>query len=234
MKPIEVKTILMDVDGTMTRVINPKQEPQHHFWNILVNMLMEKYHLTCEAAEAKIRSCGDPDQQCLSTLLKPLNIGKQTYFDAIAEGFSHTIEVPEDTILFFQAMQKKGIPVCTATTNPPFFTCAKLAVGGIATLEGCKYLTRHHPGNEFNDPQGKFSPHFFPNILKHHGYDPAHTMMIGDEPKRDLYPALEAGIRYCVIIDRKQQEDIIEKEGGIFIRAYSVLINKIKNTGGLT
>ena len=99
----------------------------------------------------------------------------------------------------------------------------------IATMEGCKYLTRHHPGNEFNDPLGKFSPHFFPNILRHHGYDPAYTMMIGDEPKRDLYPALEAGIRYCVIIDRSQTEDIVEKEGGIFIRSYHVLIDKIKN-----
>ena len=232
MKPIEVKTILMDVDGTMTRYSNPKPDSGCHFWNILVKMVMEKYDLTSETAEAKIRSCGNTDQECISTFLEPLDICRQTYFDKIVEGFSHSIEIPEDTILFFRAMQKKGIPVCTATTNPPFMTNAKLAVGGIATMEGCKYLTRHHPGNEFNDPLGKFSPHFFPNILKPHGYDPEYTMMIGDEPKRDLYPALEAGIRHCVIIDRSQTEDIVEKDGGIFIRTYSVLINKIKNTGG--
>ena len=54
MEDIKVNTILMDVDGTMTRVINPKQEPQHHFWNILVNMVMEKYDLTTEAAVTKM------------------------------------------------------------------------------------------------------------------------------------------------------------------------------------
>lgn len=222
----------MDVDGTMTRVLPGKPEPCHHFWTILVNMVMEKYSLSFEAAEEKIKSCGNTELQCISTFLKPLDICPQTYFEKLTLGFSHSIEIPEDTINFFRAMQEKGIPVCTATTNPPFMTNAKLSVGGIATLDGCSYLTRHHSGNEFDDPLGKFSPHFFPNILKHHGYDPEYTMMIGDEPKRDLYPALEAGIRHCVIIDRKQAEDIIEKEGGIFIRAYCVLIDKLINAGG--
>ena len=232
MDTVKVKTILMDVDGTMTRLLGAKPAVKRNHWTIFVDMVMKQHGLSRTEAEERIKSYGNVELQCISTFLKPLKICPETYFAELTKLFSETIEIPEDTLLFFRNVKEKGIPLCTATTNPPFMTHAKLSVAGIASLNGCEYLTRHHSGNEFDDPLGKFSPHFFPNILRHHGYDPAYTMMIGDEPKRDLYPALEAGIRYCVIIDRSQTEDIVEKDGGIFIRAYSVLINKIKNTGG--
>lgn len=228
MDTIKVKTILMDVDGTMTRATGTKPAVKQNHWTIFVDMVMKQHELSRTEAEERIKSYGNPELQCISTFLEPLNICPDTYFGELTKLFSEIIEIPQDTLDFFRNIKAKGIPLCTATTNPPFMTHAKLSVAGIATLNGCEYLTRHHSGNEFDDPLGKFSPHFFPNILKHHRYDPTFTMMIGDEPKRDLYPALEAGIRYCVIIDRQQQEPVIEKDGGIFIRSYADFITHIE------
>lgn len=54
------------------------------------------------------------------------------------------------------------------------------------------------------------------------------TMMIGDEPEYDLYPALKADIRYGVIIRRNQKESILQKERGIFINSPEVLTSMIR------
>ena len=105
---------------------------------------------------------------------------------------------------------------------------AKLAVGGIADRNGSEFITRCHLGNEFLDPLGKFSGNYYSNILRKYNYPPDMTMMIGDEPEYDLYPALKAGIRYGVIIRRNQKESILQKERGIFINSLEVLTSMIR------
>ncbi len=64
----------------------------------------------------------------------------------------------------------------------------------------------HESGCEFRDPEGKYSAHFYPNILRHGKFDPEFTVMIGDEPIRDMIPAMKAGIKYGVNVDRKQKK----------------------------
>ena len=129
------------------------------------------------------------------------------------------IIITPDTLRFFRKMKEINIPVCTASTNSVFMSLAKLSAAGIADLNGCSFIAKYHPGCEFGDPEGKFSPDYFPAILRNHGYDPERTMMIGDEPERDLYPALASGIRYGVIIDRKQKEPVVFRDNGIFINS---------------
>ena len=218
MSLLTVKRILMDVDGTMTDSLAEncmEKSPFRH----LTELVMKQDRISENEAERKIRSCGDVENQCLSEFLPALKVDPVQYFEAIKEDLARHIVIPEDTVFFLKTMRERGIPVCTATTNSRFITLAKLAVGGLADISGSPYIAAYHPGCEFGDPAGKFSEHYFPNILKHHGYDPATLMMLGDEPKRDLYPALKAGIRYGVIIDRNQPEKIIRRDGGIFIHS---------------
>lgn len=82
-------------------------------------------------------------------------------------------------------------------------------------------------GDAFGDPQGKFSPGFFPSILKVGGFDPARTMMIGDDPERDMLPALKAGIKYVIIINRQQTEPLLHKDGAIFVNSLKVLYDML-------
>lgn len=228
MQKLSVKRVLMDVDGTMTD--SPAgscmgKSPLRH----LVELVMEQHGLSAEAAERKILNCGDLDTQCLSEFLPMLEVDPVRYFEAVKKDLARHITIPGDAVCFLKAMREHGIPVCAATTNSRFMTLAKLAVGGLADISGSPYIAAYHAGCEFRDPAGKFSEHYFPNILKHHGYDPETTVMIGDEPEHDLYPALKAGIRRCVIIDRKQTEDMVRKEGGIFVRDLGV-VNAVLST----
>ena len=226
MVKLTVKRVLMDVDGTMTAasdVHSMGKSPLRH----LIDLVTARHHLSAAEAEQRILHCGDPDIQCLSEFLPALEIEPELYFDALKEDWSRHIYIPEDTVYFLKTMRDRGIPVCAATTNSPFMTLVKLAVGGLADIHGCPYISAFHPGCEFRDPLGKFSERYFPNILKHHGYDPETAMMIGDVPARDLLPALKAGIRYGAVIDRNQKEEIIVRNGGFFVSSLKFLADMI-------
>lgn len=227
MKKLAVKSVLMDVDGTMTE-FRENALPGKGPMKLLIDLIAEKEGIPEDEAEKKIRSAGDVANICLSEFFPALGVDREEYFTLFKEELSRQIFIPEDTVFFLHDMKERKIPIYSATTNSPFVTLAKLAVGGLADLKGTPFLAGFHPGNEFGDPMGKFSPHFFPNILQHHNYDPSTILMLGDEKERDLFPALSAGIRYGVIIDRKQKEDIQEKEGGIFVRSLKILAEMIE------
>lgn len=228
MKRLKVNIILMDVDGTMTDVGGKRKTmaltPLEH----LVRLVMEQYSIEADEAERKIRACGDPNLHCLSEFLPVLGIDEEQYFLSLKNDLADYISIPADTVAFLRAMKEKKIPVCMATANSLFMGLAKLAVGGIADRNGSEFITRCHPGNEFLDPLGKFSGNYYSNILRKYNYPPDMTMMIGDEPEYDLYPALKAGIRYGVIIRRNQKESILQKERGIFINSLEVLTSMIR------
>ncbi len=233
MEKLSVSAILMDVDGTMTDVPTSGKSMSRGPLELLTQLVSESRGLTLAESKALILSCGDTATTCLSEFLPSLGVSLEHYFDVVRDELARHILVPRDTLEFFQAMKERGVPISTATTNSPFMTRAKLAVAGLADSGTCEYLVRYHAGNEFGDPKGKFSEHFFPNILKNHNYDPSTLMMIGDEPERDLYPALQAGIRYGVIICRNQSEPIILKDGGIFVRSFKDLADHIQPVNGV-
>lgn len=216
----------MDVDGTMTWYL---PQPQKHasMMECLQKLLMDKYDIDEKSAADKICACGDPDLQCLSEFLPELGIDPEIYFEMCRSEYAKTIYIPEDTVFFLKKMKEAGIPVCTATTNPIFTTLIKMSLGGLADINGSPYISAFHPGCEFNDPKGKFSENYFPDILKKHKYDTETLMMLGDEIEHDFVPALKAGIRHAVIIDRNQKEPLIEKDGGIFISNLKTLVDLI-------
>ena len=216
---MEIETILMDIDGTMTEELPETAHIRTNPLGHLISLVSEKRGIPESEAEAQIRSCGDIEKRCISEILPLIKIEKEEFFHVMKEVMKKKIVITPDTLHFLKKMKEINIPVCTATTNPEFMTLVKLSVAGIADLNGCSFITRYHPGCEFGDPEGKFSPDYFPAILRNHGYDPERTMMIGDEPKRDLYPALASGIRYGVIIDRKQKEPVVFRDNGIFINS---------------
>ena len=221
-----VKRVLMDVDGTMTAASDGRSMEKSPLLH-LIELVTARHHLSAAEAEQRILHCGDPNVQCLSEFLPMLKIEPELYFNVLKEDLSRHIYIPEDTVYFLKAMREHGIPVCAATTNSPFMTLVKLAVGGLADIHGSPYISAFHPGCEFRDPLGKFSEHYFPNILKHHPYDPETLMMLGDEPARDLLPALKAGIRYGAVIDRNQKEEIIVRNGGFFVSSLKFLADMI-------
>ncbi len=217
----------MDVDGTITDIGGKgkimDQSPLEH----LVRFVMEKYSVDAEEAKRKIQSCGDLDINCLSEFLPELGIDEEEYFSVLRQDLTKHITIQDDAIVFLKVMREKKIPVYATTANSRFMTFAKLSVRGLADCAGSEFLAGCHPGNEFHDPLGKFSRNFYQNILKNHDYSPDKTIMIGDEPEYDLYPALKAGIGYGAIINRSQKGGILHKDGGIFVNSLRTLANII-------
>lgn len=222
--PFFVKTVLVDIDGTMTSTDGRhpdgmEKRPLTH----LEDILMAKDGITRQEATCRILSCGDTSIHCLSEFLGQLGVPPEEYFNAMRDDLKRHTVIPEDAVAFLRTMKEWGIPVYTATTNPPFMTRVKLSAGGIADIHGCAYLSGYYAGCTFLDPEGKYSAEFYPNILRDGKFDPDGVMMIGDEPVRDMLPAMKAGIKYGVNIDRRQKEDIVYRNGGISVNSLEIL-----------
>ena len=98
MMKLTVKRILMDVDGTMTGYLTASTEdfcPLRH----LTELVMKRHGDSESEAEQRIRSCGDPDTQCLSEFLPELDIDPSSYFDRLKTDLAGHIYITEDTVM---------------------------------------------------------------------------------------------------------------------------------------
>lgn len=220
---MKVKHIFIDIDGTL--VVYPhNREFTRSPGTLLAEMVMEKYAVSQEEAWKKIKSCGDTNIHCLSEFLEDLEIPAERYFEALKSSVEENIVVPEDSVRLLKYLKENGFELYTATTNSPFCTWAKLAKGGVASINGSEYFTGCFPGCFFGDPRGKNDPDYYTKILKAGNFDPEYSMMIGDIPDKDALPAMKAGMKYGVIIDRSLQEPLLEKERVLYISSFDHLI----------
>lgn len=220
---MKVKYIFIDIDGTLA-VYPGKREFSIPPMTLLEDLIMEKYGLSRKEAYVKIKSCGDTQIHCLSEFLEELQIPREVYFKALQDSLKGNLCIPEDSIRLLKFLKEKGFEVYTATTNSPFATWAKLAEGGLASSAGSEYFTGYFPGCAFLDPRGKNDPGYYSKILKAGNFDPVCTMMIGDVPEKDAVPAVKAGMRYGVNIDRSSAVPAVEKAGILHVKSFDVLL----------
>ena len=220
---MKVKHIFADIDGTL--VIYPRnREFSVSPGEIFSDMVMKKYGISREEAWKKIKSCGDTSVHCLSEFIETLEISREAYFEALRNSLKGNLEIPDDTVRLLTFLKENSFELYTATTNPPFVTWVKLADAGLAAIDGSPFFTGYFPGCAFLDPRGKSDPGYYSKILKAGSFDPEFSLMIGDVPEKDALPAMKAGMRYGVNIDRNQSEPVSEKEGVLYINSFDVLI----------
>lgn len=220
---MKVKHIFVDIDGTLV-VYHSDREFSRSPEGFLTELVMEKHGISEKEAREKIRRCGDPELHCLSEFLEELEVDRARFFDGVKKSVEENLDVPEDTVRLLDFIREKGFELYTATTNSPFATWAKLAKGGLASVNGSEYFTDYFPGCAFQDPRGKNDPDYYAKILGTGRFDPEYCMMIGDIPEKDALPAMKAGMKYGVIIDRSRKEPLTEKEGVLYINSFHALI----------
>ncbi|MFA6929303.1 MAG: HAD family hydrolase [Lentisphaeria bacterium] len=226
-RSISVDVALIDIDGTITAPIRNKDfavSPLEH----LLRLMTQSEYVSQEAALAKIRQVGDIETSCIFKLLAPLGISAELYWNVLQQDVKAGMIIPEDAVFFIKALKGKNIKLFSATTNSRMATLLKLSVGGLGDINGSPYFDGYFGGDSFADPLGKWSPEFFPSILKAGRFDPERTLMIGDDPARDMLPALQAGIAHVAIIDRHQTENILHKGGVIFINSLEFLYHMLE------
>ncbi len=224
---ISVDVALIDIDGTITTPIRNKDFAVSPLEQLL-RLVMQSESISKEAALAKIRQTGDIKTSCIFKFLAPLGISVELYWNMLLQDIKDGIIIPEDAIFFIKNLRSRNIRLFSATTNSRMATLLKLSVGGLGDINGSPYFDGYFGGDSFADPLGKWSPDFFPSILKAGGFDPKRTLMIGDDPERDMLPALQAGIAHVAIIDRHQKETILHKGGVIFINSLEFLYHMLK------
>ena len=215
----------MDVDGTMTVYPNGNimgQSPR----TLLENLMMETFGISRTEAWERVLACGDVETHCVTEFFPELKLDSVRYFDMMLAELKSTTVIPEDTVRLFKALKELGIPLYTATTNSRFITLAKLAVReGLASHDGCEYITGYYPGCAFRSPEGKYSKDYYKNILADGPFEGEYTLMIGDEVLRDGLPARRSGIRYAVNINRNADSPFgLDQDGILHINSYDELI----------
>ena len=211
---LKITSILMDVDGTMTRIRPGGRVPVGSDVR-LAELLARKRNISVEQALRLIHSQKDLDQNCIFFWAQKFGIEEEQLWKVMLEDWKGYIDLPDDLGFFLKEMKKRGIPIYSATTNSRRMTLLKMAVGGLAEFDETPYLAGFYSGNYFHDPRGKFAPDYFPKILKAGQFDPNKTLMIGDEYGHDCAPSLAAGIRWAVLIDRDSRQPLEANENGL-------------------
>ena len=193
-----IKYILVDIDGTLTAV-NIKGGLEKSLSGHFYDMVEGHPEL--------------PNDICISKILPEYGIKIEDYSaKVLADMKQHTFIRPDaQSFLRWCVENKKAL--YTATTNSKYISLLKLSCGGFREED----FTGFFGGDVFNDPLGKFSPAFYPSILKALNSDGSDVVMIGDEWIRDSEPARRAGIKYTIHIDVNAENECIEKEPGAFI-----------------
>jgi len=222
--------VLIDMNGTLTCLKKHKTKDEKSFLNLLVELMMESKVISKEEALKRIKKVGNPNTTCLFSFLPTLGISRHDYWDKVQQYLSKRIEIAKDAVYLILTLPKRGIRLYSATTNSRMATLSKLAVSGLATIDGSPYFTGFFGGDSFGDPLGKFSPSFFPSIIKETHLKPAKTLMIGDDQEHDLAPALAAGIKQVVLVKRDQKEPFIKKnDGGIYVNSLKWVLKMIED-----
>ena len=220
---LKIENVLMDVDGTMTAVEKGRNLMQTSPLDHLVDLMVAGGGDSREEALRRIHAAGDVETTCLFDMLDQLGVAKEALWELMRDDVQKANRIPEDTAYFMKDLKAKGIKLFSATTNSPMMTLIKMSLGGLATIDGSPYMSGFYGGNAFNDPEGKYSANFFPSIMKHGKFNPATTMMVGDEIERDLKPALKAGIKHVVIINREQNEPMVSAHEAVFVNSLRIV-----------
>lgn len=226
-REIDVDVALIDIDGTITipmRETDFAVSPLEH----LLRMVMQRDSIPPAEALAKVQQAGDIETSCAFSFLAPLGLSRQAYWDALQQDIKGGIIIADDAVFFIKSLRNKHIRLFSATTNSRMATLVKLSVADLGGIDGAPYFDGFFGGDSFHDPRGKWSPDFFPSILKAGGFNPKRTLMVGDNLEQDMLPALRAGIKTVAIINRQQQEKLLCKDGVLFINSLEVLYHMLK------
>ena len=224
---LKIENVLMDVDGTMTLAEKGTGTMRISPLDHLANLVAAADGGSREEALSRINEVGDIQTTCLFDMLDTLGVSKAAYWTLLRGELERTTHMAEDAVCFIKDLKAKGIKLFSATTNSPAMTLLKMSLAGLATIDGSPYMAGFFGGNAFNDPEGKYSANFFPAIMGRGKFDPETTMMVGDEIERDLKPALKAGIKHVVMVDRGRQEPMSLEHGAVFVNSLRVVSEMI-------
>lgn len=194
--------VLFDIDRTVVET----HVPGEVFLDALYRLAAEQWHVTADEARRRVLEMFDPAEQDPEAYLPQLGIEPQTYRRRVFDLIRDQTTVYPDAVALIRWLMDRGFRLYPATTNGPTAIIVKLAVAGLADLNGVTCFTELFGGSTVC-PGGKSGPGFFHALMTRIDAAPDDILMVGDDPQRDLEDAQEAGIRQVVLVDRAQTAD---------------------------
>ncbi len=226
------KVVFVDIDGTLSYSC-PDGSKVKTPSNPLVGILVER-GLPLDEAEERGRQAEEefaptPGGVWPFGADRSLGIPDGMLAAYTVKGFRARYAIYPDAKRFMLGLKAlSGIRVYPATTNPRLFILGKLASGGLANETGSPVFDDSFGGEEVSTG-GKCGPGFYHALCARTGTEPAHCVMIGDDPLFDLDYARAAGIERVFIVNRDQTECRRDgANGGIFVSALDEALSFIK------
>ena len=218
---LRAHTVLFDIDDTLTHSV-PSRSGKN-FLSTLVTLVARQHGLSPTAAESKIRSLFDPENETPDAHYDALGISERQLWDAMMEFLPGEVTPFPETAETIKTLHERGFRLFTATTNSGLICRLKLSMAGLADFSGSPYFEALLGGSEVH-PEGKSSPAFFHNLLARAGGDPAGVVHVGDLPEVDLALARASGISQVVLPRRNQTPAwVLEPDGGLYLRSLALL-----------
>jgi FMN phosphatase YigB (HAD superfamily) len=234
MKKMDVETIFVDIDTTLTDP-KPVEQKEDNISVLIAKKLAEKNNITVENALEKIREAEAKVTEMVEKYwpfgaFDELGLSEEELWDILSSNMKKRLFMHPDAKVFLIGLRQQfpNIKIYTATTNPKLIIFAKLAVEDLATLNGSDYLDGAFGGEEVY-PGGKACPEFYTALLDRTGAKADTTLMVGDSPEMDLGLAVQAGIKQVILPRRDQEEDYVyEADGGIYLKNLELALDLIK------
>ena len=223
MFPLKVKHVFIDIDGTITEVMdNPYSKipgiGHDCFRCILRDMLTKKFGVSPSLALTKIQEKDLMFGGCIFRIAPALGIPEEELWKRVIVWQKRYLSVYADAVDMVKDLFSKGFFLYVISNNSCKGILAKLAMAGLAKRNHSPYFREIYGMDLFGFGWSKNNPEVYHRILSGGKMSLKEIAIVGDELIGDLKSPRKAGIKHCFIIDRKQREKIVTKDAGIFVK----------------
>ena len=228
---IRVSNVFVDLQQTLTddasqnNYLSDPDLKGGYFEGILRDILIKKLRFSPLYALEKIREttkpCGWTDP-FYAVSHSDFGISEEELWEEVLKWQGEHIIVFEDAVEMVKELYKRGFNLYMVSNCARIVVLSELTTAKLAERSWSSYFKQIYGCFDILGLQ-KDNPLVYKKILSKENLNPEKTIMIGNELGIDLYSPKKAGIKYSVIVDRKQEEKIIFKDGGIFVNDLKIV-----------
>jgi phosphoglycolate phosphatase-like HAD superfamily hydrolase len=218
--------VLLDIDGTIVHTSGADCA----LCDALYDCVARKHGIDRRVAAEHVHAVFDPGEQDPAPYLAELDIDPVAYRRRAMDMMRERAIVYDDAVELIRQLKVRDVRMYPATTNGPTAIIVKLALAGLADINGATCFEDLFGGSTVC-PAGKSGPAFYTAILRRIGATGDDVIMIGDDQQHDVDDAHAAGIRQTVLIDRSQTDAWVANNGsGLRVRSLTEIISIISGS----
>ncbi|MDF3127647.1 HAD family hydrolase [Kiritimatiellaeota bacterium B1221] len=205
--PVSSINVLFDIDGTLTDdVASPQIDSRYVMGNALFELFAEHLYKTGinreQASEALHKYSEKNKYWDYNDFVKEFRIQEPDIWKELSNWHQQNLRIFEDGKSLANRLFKQGFPLHIVSNNPYHGCLLKLEAAGLGTLQGSELFDRIFCSNH---QQGqKHDLRFWERVISSSGFDPAHTVIIGNNLHEDYEVPGQMGFHSSYIVDREK------------------------------